>query len=528
MLIGHAWLGIAIARDRIQRSLDVPVRIVQGEDTFEAAPSDVRSGEQVLVFAGEIVGVDATVAAGEACVVPWLDARDEMMKREGDPVVAGARVRSNQLRMIATWSGRDRAWTRLFALQAGSIDTSAPTARTVRHVAERGAPVAALSIGIAAFVGGATTVEIVAAMCAAAMAFAARAASSVAALHLSRAQLDALANGITYKDPFAFEKAASANVAVLSARGTVLLGEPEIVAVEPAAGFDAERVIALAAGAEMGSTHPFASAVLRVARTQGVHPDYVRNAKVQPGLGVTACASSGERLVVGGRAMMLEEKIGVAMFDARVSELEGQGRSVLLVALGDRLAGIIALQDGLRAGARAAVQLLLDAHVEPVLLCGEARETCETIGRALDIEHVRPEVLPADRGAVVRALAESGNVVAVIGHPANDDAALAAADVAIAMGAAGSAPGDWAVALAGDQLREAALALAIPRAARERARAAMALGASPSLVALLAIAFGIAPLAVAPLATLLGAIAVVLHARERPSGDRCLAPGERG
>jgi len=517
MLIGHVWLGIAIARDRIQRTLDVPVRIVQGEDTFEAAPSDVRSGEQVLVFAGEIVGVDATVAAGEACVVPWLDARDEMMKREGDPVVAGARVRSNQLRMIATWSGRDRAWTRLFSLQAGSIDTNAPTARTVRHVAERGAPVAALSIGIAAFVGGATTVEIVGAMCAAAMAFAARAASSMAALHFSRAQLDALANGITYKDPCAFEKAASANVAVLSARGTVLLGEPEIVAVEPAAGFDAERVIAFAAGAEMGSTDPFASALLRVARTQGVHPDYVRNAKVQPGLGVTACASTGERLVVGGRAMMLEEKIGVAMFDARVSELEGQGRSVLLVALGDRLAGIIALQDGLRAGARAAVQLLLDARVEPVLLCGEARETSETIGRALDIEHVRPEVLPADRGAVVRALAESGNVVAVIGHPANDDAALAAADVAIAMGAAGSAPGDWAVALAGDQLREAALALAIPRAARERARAAMALGASPSLVALLAIAFGIAPLAVAPLAALLGAIAVVLHARERPS-----------
>jgi len=520
MLIGRAWMGIAVARDRIRRSLHVPVRVAQGEDTFEATPSDVRSGEQVVVFAGEMVGVDATVAAGEACILPWLDARDEIVKREGDPVVAGARVRSNQLRLIATWSGRDRAWTRLFGLEAGCIDADAPTARTLRHAVERGAPVAALLVGVAAFAGGATAVEILAAMCAAATAFAAKAASSVVALHFSRAHLDALANGITYKDPRAFEKAASANVAVLSARGTVLLGEPEIVAVEPAAGFDADRVIAFAAGAEMASTHPFAAAVLRAARTRGVRPDHVRNAKVHSGLGVTACASSGERLVIGGRAIMLEEKIGFAMFDARVSELEGQGRSVLLVALGDRLAGIIALQDGLRAGARVAVQLLLDARIEPVLLSGEARETCETIGRALDIEHVRPEVLPADRGTEVRALAESGNVVAVIGYPAIDDGPLGAADVAVAMAAAGSTPGEWAVALAGDQLRDAALALTIPRAAGERARVAMAIGATPGLVAVLAVAFGIAPLAVAPLAALLGAIAVMLHARERPAGAR--------
>jgi cation transport ATPase len=148
------------------------------------------------------------------------------------------------------------------------------------------------------------------------------------------------------------------------------------------------------------------------------------------------------------------------------------------------------------------------------LLSGEARETCETIGRALDIEHVRPEVLPADRGGEVRALAEGGSVVAVVGHPARDDGALAAADVAVAMGAAGSTPGEWAVALAADDVREAAMALAIPRAARDRARVAMALGLTPCALALLAISFGIAPLVVAPLAALTSAIAVAVHARE--------------
>jgi P-type E1-E2 ATPase len=274
------------------------------------------------------------------------------------------------------------------------------------------------------------------------------------------------------------------------------------------------RVLSLAAGAETASTHPFAAAILRAARARGVRADHVRNATVHAGLGITALASTGERLVVGGRAIMLEEKIGGAMADARVSELEAQGCSVLLVALGDRLVGLIALQDGLRAGARATVQKLLDAGIEPVLLSGEARETCETISRALDIDHVRPEVLPADRGAEVRALAEGGGVISVIGHPAMDDGALGAADVAVAMGAAGSTPGEWAIALASDDVRDAADALAIPHATRKRVWTAIGLGAAPGFVALLAIGFGIASLAVAPLAVLLGAVAAAVHARE--------------
>jgi cation transport ATPase len=390
--------------------------------------------------------------------------------------------------------------------------------------------VAALLVGIAAFSANATPVQILAAMCAGATAFGAKAVVSLVALNFARAQLEALSRGITYKDARAFERAASANVAVFSARGTVLLGEPEIVAIEPIGGGsragstgpllaservgDVERVLSLAAGAETASTHPFAAAILRAARNRGVGADHVRNATVHAGLGVTASASTGERLVVGGRAIMLEEKIGVAVTDARASELEALGRSVLLVALGDRLLGLIALQDGLRPGARAAVQKLLDVRIEPVLMSGEARDTCETIGRSLDIEHVRPEVLPADRGAEVRALSEGGSVVAVIGHAAGDDGALGAADVAVAMSAAGSTPGEWAVALASDDVRDAALALAIPHTARDRARAAIALGATPGVIALLTIGFGIAPLAVAPLAALVGAIAVAVQARE--------------
>ncbi len=517
LLVTRARARAVQAREQALAALDVSVRVVRGDQALVVRADEVRPGEQVLVEAGETVGVDATVTAGEARVVPWLGARTEVVKREGEPIVAGARVLTSRLRAVTTWSGRERAWVKLLATSEGRLDVASPTPRLLRITVERGAPIAAGLLGLAAFGASSTPVQILAAMCAGAVAFGARGVGSFVALHFTRAHLEALASGITYKDPPAFERAGAAHVAVLSARGTVLMGEPEIVAVEPIGSFALERVLALAAGAEGVSSHPFAAAILRAARTRGIPPDPVRNATAHAGLGVTASASSGDRLVVGGRAIMLEEKIGVAVVDARISELEALGRSVLLVALGDRLVGLIALMDGLRPGARAAVQKLLDVHIEPALLSGEARETCETLARALDIEHVRPEVLPADRGPEVRALAEGGSVVAVVGHPLQDDGALGAADVAVAMTAAGSTPGEWAVALASDDVRDAASALTIPHLARDRTRTAIVVGVAPGLVALLAIGFGIAPPAIAPLGLLMGAVAVAVHARETPA-----------
>jgi Cu+-exporting ATPase len=520
---------VTAARRRIEQALAVPVRMVQGG---LAAPSEVRSGENVVVEAGETIGVDAVVCGGKGQVVPWLGAGYETFRREGDPVVAGARLVSGRLVMTTTWAGAERAWVRLLSSARARVDVAAPTARGLRQVIEWGTPIAGALVGLASISADAPNVQIVASLAAGAIAAASKPVPAFVALLFARAHLRALRNGITYRDAASFERAAATEVAVLSARGTILLGEPEIVAVEPVGPYPTsagdgdgagreeriERVLSLAAGAETGQTHPFATAVLRAASARGIAADHVRNANSHSGLGVSAIASSGERLVVGGRAIMLAEKIGGAVAEAHVSELEAQGRSVLLVALGERLIGLIALQDGMRPRARAAVQKLLDAGIEPVLLSGEARDTCETIGRALDIEHVRPEVLPADRRAEVLALGEGGSVVAVVGHPLRDEGALGAADVAVAMDAAGATPGEWSVALASDDVAYAAEALAIPRAARRRARLVSVVGLVPGLLALLALGFGVAPLASAPLALLLSAVATAAFTRE-PTGD---------
>jgi Cu+-exporting ATPase len=520
--IERAWREVDAARAKVSRALDVTSRVVRGAGVVDAR--DVKAGEEVMIEAGDVVGVDGVVCAGEAVVVPWDGAPIEVTKGEGDAIVAGALVVSGRARIVTAWAGVDRAWARATSSRAARPDVSAPTVRLARGIALRGIPAAAIVAGGAAYASGVASgwIGAIAAACAVAVALGGRGVVSAVALIHARAQTKTLMHGIVYRDARAFDAAGRAAIAVVCSRGTVLTGVPEIVAVEavtPSGETSRDtsdsHILALAAGAETASTHPFANAILRAARTRGVRLESVRSATVHAGLGVTALASNGDRLIVGSRALLLQEKVSVAVVEARASELEAQGRSVLLVALAGKLVGLVALQDGLRAGARAAVQRLLDARIEPVLLSGESRETCETIARALDIDHVRPEVLPADRGAEVRALAEGGQLVAAMGHPAGDDGALGAADVAIAMGGAGRSVGEWGVSLASDDVRDAALALAVAHSARDRARAALAIGLAPGVIAMLAVVFAVAPLVCGPLAMAASlAIATTLARRD--------------
>jgi Cu+-exporting ATPase len=477
------------------------------------AAHELRPGEKVTVDAGDVVPVDGVVAAGEAVVSPWIDAETDVTKREGSPIVAGARVISGSLRVTATWTGADRAFAKLLGPSSSRAMASSPLVQVAARLdAQVVAPVGLL-VGGVAFASGATLLESFACGAAALTAFATPVSSFAVALLHARGQLRALRHGIVHRDGRSFDRAGRAQVAVVCARGTVLLGEPEIVAIEPIGTSDPHAVLALASAVAMGSTHPFGAAILRAARARGVRPENVRN-PMHAGSGATAIDAQGERIVLGRRAFLLGEKVSVAVADEMVREHESQGRSVLILTRGGKVVGLVALQDGLRAGARAAIQKLHDAHIEPVLLSGEARETCEAIARALDIEHLRPEVLGPDRGAEVRALAEGGDVVAVLGHPSADDSALGAADVSVALDSAGASPGEWSVALASDDVRSAAEALTVPRTVRERSVRAMAVALAPGVVVSLALAFQLVPTWVAPLGAALTAPLALLYAKE--------------
>lgn len=516
-LLESARTYVHAERAWVQASLSVGGRLDPDASPLDAPQDpvfDLRAGEAIVVEADETVPVDLKVTEGEVDVLPWLGAVTPARRREGDSIVAGARVLRGRLRGTATWTGLDRAFSRVLLDPRRRVDALAAVTRASRSLAERWAPVAAVAAAAAAFFLHHTQVEVAMTFAAVQGGLATSVTGGLSGVYVARGVLLALRRGITYRSADAWERAARAQIGVFQARGTLLLGEPEVAELEPLSPHvERDDLLALAAGAERAESHPVAHAILRAAKTRGVRPDGVRNPNGYPGLGVVAVSSAGEELSVGNRTLMLEQRVSIASAEPRIGELESLGRSVVLVALGGRLAGIIALEDGIRPGARAAVQHLLDAQVEPVLMSGDSRETCEAIGRSLDIEHIRPEVLPSERADEIKRLAETGSSVAVIGHHGVDEAALGAADVAIALSSAGSASGDFEVALASDDVRDAALALALARRTRIEARVGFGLAAIPAVIGVAIVALGILPPAFVPIASLLGGAMGVLHGR---------------
>ncbi|HEY3666928.1 MAG TPA: HAD family hydrolase [Polyangiaceae bacterium] len=500
-------------REGIATELDKAVHRVVADELVSARAADLRPGEEIVIESGEYVPVDATITAGSAEVLPWLGATTPATRREGDPLVAGAQVETGRLRAVVGWAGHDRAFMRLTNDPRRRADVFAPMARAGRLIAERLAPVIAGFAALAAYAGNADNMQILLLAVAVLGAFAQPGVAQIGGLHVARGILEALRRGIVFRTAAAFERAGSVTATVFSARGTLLLGEPEVANIEAFGALAPEQVLALLSGAEGGESHPVATAVMRAARARGVRPDGVRSPTTQPGLGVTAVAASGQTLVVGTRGLMLRERISVASAEGRITDLETMGRSVLLVALGGRLVGLVGLQDGLRPGARAAVQHLLDVSVEPVLLSGDARDTCEAIGRALDIDHLRPEIPPTERGDEIKRLADSGAVVAVIGRSPMDDGALAAADVSIALSAAGSSTSEWSVQLASDDVRDAAYAVRLAHDARREARLGLVLTLAPALAATALATLNLLPVAAVPLLAVAGTFAAVIRAR---------------
>lgn len=479
------------------------MRALEGSDSL-------RVNDVIDLAPGDRLQADVKVISGEVICEQWASPSLAMKRRENDPIAAGAIVREGSARARVSAVGNSRAFARLLRDALHRADHASPAIRTL----DRAAPfVAALVIVTAVVLGFVTRGRFgptVVAGFAAAAAILIPPARRLAVREQVRGVVDACRRGAAFHDADAFVRAGVVNTLVFCARGTLHVIEPDAVDAEDVAGrASAADILALAAGAERGLDHPIARAISRAAAARGLRPIDVRNANVEVGLGVRAELVGGHEVVVGGRELCLRAHVPTADHEARIVELEESGREVILVARGGRVLGLIALQYPLRIGALAAVQRIEDIEVEPVVLGGGARARLEAIGRAVGITHIRPEILPSERAAEIRRIAQSSGPVAVVGRTDRDAPALAAADVAIALGDAGTAPearedGGLAapIALVHDRLVPSVDVLVLARATRARVSATLLVGLIPVALAALPVAFGLVRATWAPLAAL--------------------------
>jgi Cu+-exporting ATPase len=238
--------------------------------------------------------------------------------------------------------------------------------------------------------------------------------------------------GILIRGPQVLERTRRIDTIVLDKTGTVTTGELAVTEVVAVSGIDRDRMLALVAAAEDGSEHPLARAVVTHARQAGVTLPTAEGFAAHAGAGVTAVVE-GHALAIG-RAGWLHEEWAIEVDPALIAAHEAAGATPIVVAIDGAVAGVIVLGDTLKPTSVLAIERLRALGLDPVLLTGDNEGAAEAVAAQLGIDDVRAGVTPAGKLEVIRQLQADGHVVAMVGDGVNDAAALAAADLGIAMG----------------------------------------------------------------------------------------------
>jgi Cu+-exporting ATPase len=220
---------------------------------------------------------------------------------------------------------------------------------------------------------------------------------------------------------------------VVDKTGTLTEGKPTLVGVETLSGIDETTMLRLAASLEQVSEHPLAASIVTGARQRGVMPVAVEQFASVTGRGVSGRVE--DRPVAIGNVPYLESMgMDVAELARRAEPRYREGQTVVFVAIDGRPAGLLAVTDPIKPSAHEAVQALQREGISVVMVTGDRHATAEAVSRAVGIDRVEAEVLPAQKAEIVERLQREGRRVAVAGDGINDAPALAKADVGIAMG----------------------------------------------------------------------------------------------
>jgi Cd2+/Zn2+-exporting ATPase len=296
--------------------------------------------------------------------------------------------------------------------------------------------------------------------------------------------------------------------------GTLTRGALKVVDVRPVDGASADDLLRVAASIESRSEHPIGRAILAHAELESVALDQVTGYESLPGLGAQALI--GEASAVLGSHRLLEER-GVCS-DALHDTIDAQpqdGRTTVLVADKGRPLGLIAVADEIRESARDAVEMLRAHGIQHVaLLTGDQPAAAESLARTVGVDQVRAGLLPEDKVRVVAELRQRFGALAMVGDGVNDAPALAAADVGIAMGVAGTdaALETADVALMSDELLRIPYAVRLSRAALKNIRANIAFSIALKAAFLVMAIFGVATLWMAVVADSGASLIVVANA----------------
>ncbi len=454
----------------------------------------VGIGEIVRVRPGEKIPLDGEVISGGSDVnqAPITGESLPVDKGAGDEVFAGTINGHGSLDIRAARVGRDTTLGRVIHLVEAAQAQRAPAQAFVDRFARVYTPAV---IGLAVLVAivppvagwGAAAVWLYRALVLLVIACPCALVISTPVAYVSALAAGAR-RGVLIKGGVHLERLARLRAIAFDKTGTLTHGRPTVVDVLALAGDSAGSVLRLAAAVEARSQHPIAAAIVARAEQEQLLPSTATSFKASHGLGAEAVID-GRRVLVGNARYFRERAFDIGSAQQLIDEHAARGQTAAVVASGSQVIGLIVLADTPRESARDVIEQLHAAGVaHTAVLTGDQPGAAEALARSVGVEDVRAGLLPAEKVAAVRQLRERWGQVGMVGDGVNDAPALAASDVAIAMGAVGSdaALETADVALMGDELARLPFAIRLSRAVVRTVRVniVLALGVKAAFLAM--------------------------------------------
>ena len=442
-----------------------------GHDT-RVPVDEVLIGDTIVVRPGEKLPLDGRVTAGDSYVnqAPVTGESLPIDKGPGDEVFAGTINGRGALDVLVTRLRRDSTLARIIHLVERAQAQRAPSQAFVDRFARIYTPVVlALAVVIALapplLIGAgwstwfyrSLVLLVISCPCALVISTPVSIVSALAA---------AARKGVLIKGGAHLEKMATIRCVAFDKTGTLTHGRLHVMGVWPVAGVDASELLRFAASLEMRSEHPIGRAIVSHAASMGIQPVAVEAFQALPGRGAEARLGSHD-LVVGSHRLFEERALCSREMEAALDTLAARGASAVMVAAGGLPVGVIGVADEPREAARDAVDLLRKQGIQHVvLLTGDQEAPARALAEALDLDGHRAGLLPEDKVTAVEELRARYGALAMVGDGVNDAPALAAADVGIAMGVAGTdaALETADVALMADELSKIPYTLRLSRA----------------------------------------------------------------
>jgi Cd2+/Zn2+-exporting ATPase len=444
-------LGARASIESLIKLTPTKANLIEGENgEREVKVSSLKTGDRIRVRPGDNIPADGEVAKGLSSVNEATITGESLPvdKVPGMQVFAGTNNLTGMLDITVTKAGKDTTLGKVQTLIMQAEQTKIPIMRIIDRYVKWYTPTILMIAGIVLFftrdMDRAITILVVSCPCALILA---TPTAMVAAISAS-ARL-----GILIKNVADLEIAGRITAMVFDKTGTVTTGRLYVTKLTPAEGVEAAELLADAASAEQMSKHPAARALHEVAKEANLSLPTTDDFKETPGKGVTATVNSA-KIMVGRDTFLKENNIDTSNISDPALH-EEQGFSTLYVAKDSMCIGWIGLQDKTRPEARQAIRELLDIGVKRVtMLTGDRSEVASRVAAELACTDFKAHCLPQDKLAIVEQIKKDGHTVVVVGDGINDAPALAAGDLGIAMGAAGSdvAINSASIALMSDDL----------------------------------------------------------------------------